>query len=311
MQDAAPPEPLEETPIAAALEGASDALTDSALGKSAPPTPAPTGTATEADDETAAATYLDETAISDETPPYHFTTPLLHSPTTPPDAFAQTAAEVGTEEAADLYAAGDNLTLAPEEADSSQLAAPLPAAPERATLTQALHALHRIAPEPEPEIDLSAAIDPAAADLIAPEPLPTATVPLPLSDNLHYRIIQYARFATHVAGEQQERFGAIYAPNWPTWLAALEIRYRSRRPLVLHLTELAAATAAPAERGWRLELERYALRRAHTILVATDALRRQLLRHYGHPPGRLRVVAPTDEAAINAILMKVGTAADF
>jgi hypothetical protein len=316
LQRAATPAPLDETPPAATIEGASDALMDPALGKSAAfpsITTLPAAAATEAADEAAVPAYLVGTVASEETPPVNYpTTSPTRQPTTQPslpDAFAQTAAEVGTEEAADLYAAEDNLTLAPEEVDSGLVAAPLPEAPERASLAQALHALHR--PATEPEADATAIIDPAAADLIEPEALPTATVPLPLSDNLHYRIIQYARFATHVAGEQSEEFTAIYAPNWPTWLAALEIRYRSRRPLVLHLTELAAAVMPPAERGWRLELERYAIRRAHTILVATDALRRQLLRHYGHPPGRLRVIAPDDEVGINAVLAKVGTAADF
>jgi hypothetical protein len=213
------------------------------------------------------------------------------------DEFAQTAAEVGPEEAADLNAPEDDLTLAPADA-SSALPAPLPAAPERATLAQALSALHR--PEPvahAPKVPLPA--PPADEPAPAESPAPRA---IPLSDNLHYRIIQYARFATHMATEQGEEFGAIYAPDWPTWLAALEISQRNRRPLVLHLLEL-AILAPPAEHGWRTELERYALRRAHTVLVATEALRRQVQKHYG--PLRVHVVAPDDEARINAVLAKV------
>ncbi|MDO7877169.1 glycosyltransferase [Hymenobacter sp. ASUV-10] len=299
------------TPEAAAIEGASDSLTDTAVVRhpsfSIATTVSSAIPAAMGRDAEETALSFNETPASTANGAAELT---ASAPEPEADAFAQTSAEIGPEEAADLYAPEDNLTLAPEEVDSSLPAPPLPDAPERASLTQALHALHRMAPEPEPE--LPPAIDLAAADLIEPEPLPaTAPAPVPLSDNLHYRIIQYARFATHVAAEQPEQFGAIYAPNWPTWLAALEIRYRSRRPLVLHVTELAAATAAPAERGWRLELERYAIRRAHTILLATDALRRQLLRHYGHPPGRLRVIAPDDEPGINAILAKIGTVADF
>lgn len=199
---------------------------------------------------------------------------LAPAPVTPP-LFDQPTGEIGTAEAADI---------ADDDDPESEL--PSPAAPEgpaHATLTQGLAALHR---------------SPAPAD-DAPAPA------FGLSDDLHYRVIQYARFATYVSDNDGEDVGVIYAPDWPTWLAALEIRYRRRRPLVLHLSLLAAESAAPAERGWLLELERYALRRAHTVLAVSDSLRAQVLKHYGLAPDRVRVVAADDADGVRAALAEI------
>lgn len=195
----------------------------------------------------------------------------------PTPLFEQPEDEIGAAEAADL--AADDHDVAPQ--------LPAPAGPTHASLAQGLAALHR-----PPAATAAAAVAPA----------------FDLSDDLHYRVIQYARFATYLSDTDAEDFGAIYAPDWPTWLAALEIRYRRRRPLVLHLSLVAAESAAPAERGWLLELERYALRRAHTVLVVSDELRAQVLKHYNLAPDRVRVVAADNAEGVRAVLAEVGRA---
>ncbi|MFD1468908.1 glycosyltransferase [Hymenobacter caeli] len=199
--------------------------------------------------------------------------------TAPVSLFEEPEEEIGTGEATALAEDNDPVRAAPA-------AAPAPAGAATASLTQGLAALQR----------------PPAGPGAAPAPA------FGLTDDLHYRVIQYARFATYLSDHDTEDVGAIYAPDWPTWLAALEIAYRRRRPLVLHLGLLAAESAAPAERGWLVELERYALRRAHTVLVTTAALRAQVLRHYGLPPGRVRVVPADDADGIRAALASVGAA---
>ncbi|MGI4884608.1 MAG: glycosyltransferase [Janthinobacterium lividum] len=196
----------------------------------------------------------------------------------PAPLFDQTEPEIGAGEAADL---------AEDDPDLSVDAAP-PVGPARASLTQGLAALHR-------------------APATATEALPPA---FDLSDGLHYRVIQYARFATYVLDGGGEDFGVIYAPDWPTWLAALEIRTRTRRPLVVHLRLLAAESAAPAERGWLLELERTVLRFAHTVLVVSDELRAHALRHYPLlAPSQVRIVAADDADGVRAVLAEIGQAA--
>ncbi|GAC1599484.1 MAG: hypothetical protein NVS3B25_26430 [Hymenobacter sp.] len=104
---------------------------------------------------------------------------------------------------------------------------------------------------------------------------------------------------------ERSDFGVIYAPNWPAWLAALEIRNSTGQPLVLYAASLAADFAIAAERGWLLEVERMTLRRAHVILVPNESLRQRLGEQYGTTIGQVRVVAAADEAAVQRMLSEV------
>ena len=93
--------------------------------------------------------------------------------------------------------------------------------------------------------------------------------------------------------------------RWPAWLAALEIRNSSGRPLVLYTARLAVDFNAAAERGWLLEIERMALRRARLILVPTAELRQRLCAQYGATIGEVRVVPAADEATVRGTLAEV------
>jgi len=146
---------------------------------------------------------------------------------------------------------------------------------------------------------------PAAPLEPAESPAPTPVIPqMPQLEGLNFRMIQYARQAAQLVHYRQD-FGVIYAPNWPAWLAALEIRNSSRQPLVLYLTSLAADFAGPAERGWLPELERMTLRRSTLVLVPDAAVQQRLRTIYGEATGNVRIVAADDEAALQRVLGEV------
>jgi hypothetical protein len=189
-----------------------------------------------------------------------------------PEAFEEITEEIGAAEANDLAAPEDNLTPDPIEET-------VPAAETAPEYTEATAAP-------------------------TPEPAPALTPRTPPLDGLNSRMIQYARQAAQLVRDRAD-FGVIYAPSWPAWLAALEIRNSSRRPLVLYTARLAADFAQPAERGWLLEVERMALRRARLVLVPDEAVRRQLRQHYGADTGEVRVVPAADEAALQALLQEL------
>lgn len=184
-----------------------------------------------------------------------------------PAVFEETTEEVGAGEAADISASEDDL---------------VPDAP----ITEA---------EVPAGAPAAFASTPAAA---------RPGVRTPRLDSLNSRMIQYARQAAQLVQGRSD-FGVIYAPSWPAWLAALEIRNSSGRPLVLYLTVLALDLPNPAERGYPLEMERMALRRARLVLVPDDTLRRRLLALYADMAGRVRVVAANDEAAVQQALGEV------
>jgi hypothetical protein len=162
----------------------------------------------------------------------------------------------------------------------------------------ALAALRQPASLPEPELvpeppvavpTTHPALQPAAAHYPAP--------------NLNFQIIQYARFAVPVALAEPP-FAVVYAPAWPTWLAAQELRQRTGRPLVLHVSTLAAADDESVETatGWIAELQRQALRRADLILAETPALARRLRHDLGLPASAVQIVPAINAAAITQAL---------
>jgi len=190
-----------------------------------------------------------------------------------PSVFTEATEELGTAEAAALSAPEDDLT--PEEA---------PAHPEPAA-----------APVPAPL---------AAAEVAPVAAKPTLSEHAPSLKGLNLRMIEYARRAARLVRGRPD-FGVIYAPNWPGWLAALEVRNNTGQPLVLYATGLASQFAGPAERGWLLEVERMALRKAQLVLVPTETVRQQLRAHYGATIADVRVVAADDEVAVQEVLRAV------
>ncbi|AHJ96611.1 glycosyltransferase family 4 protein [Hymenobacter swuensis] len=148
--------------------------------------------------------------------------------------------------------------------------------------------------------ELTPADQPAPARTNLVEALAALGVDLAPDADLNFQVIQYARFATRRA--LLEDFAVIYAADWPTWLAALEIRQQTGRPLVLHVHSLAQERATPADRGWALELERLALRRADMVLAASDEVAHLLRVRYNVAPERLQLVDPTDTETLNTVL---------
>ena len=157
---------------------------------------------------------------------------------------------------------------------------------------------------PEDDLLPDAPAHAVAASVAAPVPAASPAVPTvitPPLTGLNSRMIQYARQAAQLMRDRRD-FGVIYAPNWPAWLAALEIRNSSGQPLVLYLAEQAADYAPPAERGWLLEVERMALRRATLILVPDEHLCRRLRAQYRGTIGEVRVVPAADEQQVQQVL---------
>ncbi|RAK65102.1 hypothetical protein DLM85_16295 [Hymenobacter edaphi] len=160
---------------------------------------------------------------------------------------------------------------------------------------------------PAPPADSAPA--PAAAEL-RPEPAAFADPALDADDvallaappdaaGLNFRIIQYARHAARLAHEST--FEVIFAPDWHTWLAGVELRQLTRRPLVLQVTQLATDLATPAERGWVEALERITLPQADRILVPDDAMAARLRQRYQQLASRVFVLpagAPELAAAL-------------
>ncbi|GAB2969110.1 hypothetical protein GCM10027048_44920 [Hymenobacter coalescens] len=221
------------------------------------------------------------------------------SAATPPPALLadaqQPAAEPGPAEAAELSSAQPALTHTGQPAfvhhEPLQRAETAPGSPAAST-EQPPAAAPSFAELPvrsksNAEPAVSAGENPTTAAVSAAE--------------LNMRIIQYARHAARLAYESE--FEVIFAPDWPAWLAGVELRQLTRRPLILQVTQLAADQPARPERGWMEALERLTLPHADRILVPDEATAARLHRLYRVPTTRIQVLPPGSAPQLTAALV--------
>ncbi|MCC3157522.1 glycosyltransferase family 4 protein [Hymenobacter sp. 15J16-1T3B] len=241
-----------------------------------------------------AAQHADSALRHAPVPDYRVPVAALAAP--PATAVAPAAgapARVATPAATDAAA----VTAAPDPtapaAPASELPT-LPAANELPVLPTDLAPTSAAESELLPE---PAAEDHPGQDAVDPA-LPAAPAEAP---DLNFRIIQYARNAARLAYEST--FEVIFAPDWPTWLAGVELRQLTRRPLVLQVAQLAAELASSAaERGWMEALERITLPQADRILVPDEATAERLRQRYRQLAARVFVL-PTGAPNLAAALV--------
>jgi hypothetical protein len=220
-------------------------------------------------------------------PLYDTTASIAQAPDLEADLAVAEADELASLEAAEAT----GLPLA----DYSSSAAPT--TPAQADWEAALATLRQPAAQPETVVAAPIALRTEVVSTVYPALRPAAQhYPAP---DLNFQIIQYARFAVPVALAEAP-FEVLYAPAWPTWLAAQELRQRTGRPLVLHVAALAAADDESIETatGWIAELQRQALRRADLLIAETPALAQRLRRELELDASRVLAIPAAEALAI-------------
>ena len=102
------------------------------------------------------------------------------------------------------------------------------------------------------------------------------------------RVIEFAELVVEEA--MKEDFDVIYAHDWMTFLAGLQLKARSDKPLVLHIHSLEYDRAGPASKSWIYELERHAMEQADKV-VAVSAYTAEIIRnHYEIPEDQIQVI---------------------
>jgi glycosyltransferase involved in cell wall biosynthesis len=104
-------------------------------------------------------------------------------------------------------------------------------------------------------------------------------------DDLNFQVIQYARYAARLASAKD--FDLIYAHDWMTFQAGIEIKMVTGKPLVLHVHTLEYDRKGPKSKGWIYELERKALVRADAIISVSQYTASILEEHYGVDPEKV------------------------
>jgi glycosyltransferase involved in cell wall biosynthesis len=118
---------------------------------------------------------------------------------------------------------------------------------------------------------------------------PAVEAPSPnYGPNLATDVLRYAERAGEIA--RRERFDVIHAHDWMTFLAGLEARRVSGKPLVLHVHATESDRAGTGGNPFVRDIERAGVNAADLVITVSRYTARRLGRDYGVPRRRIRVV---------------------
>jgi glycosyltransferase involved in cell wall biosynthesis len=106
--------------------------------------------------------------------------------------------------------------------------------------------------------------------------------------NLLDEVTRYSLVASQLA--KTEKFDLIHAHDWMTFLAGIEAKKVSGKPLVCHVhaTEHDRAGRKPSDNI--MAMEKHGLERADLVIAVSRRTKRVIVRNYGIKPDKIRVV---------------------
>jgi glycosyltransferase involved in cell wall biosynthesis len=116
--------------------------------------------------------------------------------------------------------------------------------------------------------------------------------------DLPREVLRYAGAAAKIAS--RESFDVIHAHDWLTFLAGVEARRASGKPLVLHVHATEFDRAGGGENGFVTAIERLGLAAADRVVAVSGYTAELVARRYGVPAERLRVVHNAIDASESA-----------
>ena len=117
--------------------------------------------------------------------------------------------------------------------------------------------------------------------------------PFEVDEDLYgHRVVEkvrlFAKFACQIA--EGRDFDVIHAHDWMTFPAALEIKLRTGKPLVLHVHSLDYDRGGPDLKNWIFELEQSLLAQADKVVAVSHYTRSILIEQYGIAPEKVEAV---------------------
>ncbi len=105
---------------------------------------------------------------------------------------------------------------------------------------------------------------------------------------LNFEVIQFARYAARLASHKE--FDVVYAHDWMTFLAGMEIKTQRKVPLIVHVHSLSFDRQVGEPLGWIYELETKAMNEADLILTVSQRTARMITKRYGISAKKVQVV---------------------
>lgn len=99
------------------------------------------------------------------------------------------------------------------------------------------------------------------------------------------KVIQYAKYAARLALDKD--FDIIHAHDWMTFLAGVEVKKMTGKPLAVHVHSLAYDRSGPDSRGWIFDVEKYGMEQADLVLPVSAYTGNICRDHFGIDPSKI------------------------
>jgi glycosyltransferase involved in cell wall biosynthesis len=106
--------------------------------------------------------------------------------------------------------------------------------------------------------------------------------------DLGSKVIEFSKIAAKLA--LQDQFDVIHAHDWMTFLAGVEVKKATGKPLVVHVHASQYDRAGADARGWIYDIEKYGMEEADRVIPVSEYTGRVVTGHYGIDPGKVRPV---------------------
>ncbi|MFP6897290.1 MAG: glycosyltransferase family 4 protein [Roseibacillus sp.] len=107
-------------------------------------------------------------------------------------------------------------------------------------------------------------------------------------DDVGLKVIEFSKIAAKVA--LQREFDLIHAHDWMTYLAGVEVKRATGKPLVVHLHASQFDRAGADARGWIYDLEKYGMEEADLVIPVSHYTGSVVESHYGIERAKVRPI---------------------
>ncbi len=106
--------------------------------------------------------------------------------------------------------------------------------------------------------------------------------------DLGSKVIEFSKVAAKLA--LLEEFDIIHAHDWMTFLAGVEVKKATGKPLVLHVHALQYDRSGAEDHGWIYDLEKFGMEQADCIIPVSHYTGKIIASHYDIDPAKIRPV---------------------
>ena len=107
-------------------------------------------------------------------------------------------------------------------------------------------------------------------------------------EDLGMKVVEFSKIAAKLA--MLREFDLVHVHDWMTYLAGVEVKKTTGKPLVVHLHASQYDRAGADARGWIYDLEKYGMEEADRVIPVSKYTGTIVTGHYGIDPRKVRPV---------------------